>query len=81
MALYLGSDKVKLHLCGVACLLNILTKPPVESSFFLASSDGFVLKDSIGLYLIPKIDNILLSLDNRILTDTNGSHLAFEEGN
>ena len=57
MALYFGSNKVKLHLCGIAWVLNILTKPPVECSIHLFSSDGFLLSDSAGLYLTAKEGN------------------------
>lgn len=81
MALYLGGNKVKINLNGVAYCLNIISKPLVENGDRLLSLDGFILKDSTGLYLIPKSNNVLLSLDNPILTDTNGLHLTSKEGN
>lgn len=58
MALYLGYDGVKkkiimdgstLRLCG-------FIKPSIVENIKLFSSDNYILKDSNGLYLIPKED-------------------------
>lgn len=57
MALYLGSEKVKLNFGGVVChlILPNITKPSADRARLL-SFDGFVLKDSKGRYLVPKED-------------------------
>lgn len=55
MALYLGnSEKLKINLDGVVYYLNLLFEEPIEKGVKLLSSDGFLLKDSNGLYLIIK---------------------------
>ena len=53
MALYLGnSEKLKIYLGDTAYHLNIYSS--VINIIKLLSSDGFVLLDENGLYLIPK---------------------------
>lgn len=84
MALYLGRDRVKINLNGIAYRVNFFSSTIVEPSNRLKSSDGFVLKDSNGIYLIPKlisddIDNVFATSDNYILTDKDGLYLIFEE--
>ena len=82
MALYFGNSKVRINLKGIPCGLHIITEmTPAPSTKWLLSSDGFVLRDSTGVYLIPGFNNVLLSLDNRILADANGLYLASKEGN
>lgn len=54
MALYLGSsDKLKVNLNGFLLHLNFLTSSsqPVTNGIRLLSSEGYILKDSNGLYL------------------------------
>ena len=57
MALYLGSsEKRKVILDGVVYRFNLFTSTPIANFIRLLSSDNYVLKDSKGLYLIPKED-------------------------
>ena len=51
MALYLGGEKVKIHLGAAPCRLEVIFVP---DSIFLLSSDGFVLTDCNGVYLMAK---------------------------
>ena len=86
MALCLGRERVKITLDGVACCLNLFSRTSVVNTVGLMSSDGYVLKDSNGVYVVPKdyigviIDNIILSADNYILTDSNGVYLIAKDG-
>lgn len=80
MALYLGSEKLKINLDGILCHLNIYSKKSITNSIRLLSSDRYILKGSNGLYLIPKVyidlvDDVLSSLDDYILQDSNGLDL------
>lgn len=55
MALYLGSgDKIKIFLNGSLCRLNLLSAQLIITGIKLLTSDGYILKDSNGLYLITK---------------------------
>lgn len=54
MALYLGNQKVKLYLNGELFCLNFFDTAPIVTGIRLFSSDGYVLRDSNGLYLIAK---------------------------
>ena len=54
MALYLGKDKVKINLNGKAYNINLIANLFIPKGVQLLSSDGYILKDSNGLYLIPK---------------------------
>lgn len=57
MALYLGSSKkLKIQLEGVSFRLNIPTPSPITSDIRLLSSEGYILKDINGLYLLAKED-------------------------
>lgn len=51
MALYLGGEKVKLHLGATPCCLEVIAHPPIIKTILL-SSDRFALKDSKGRSLI-----------------------------
>ena len=54
MGLYLGKDKVKINLNGKAYNINLIANLFIPKGVKLLSSDGYILKDSNGLYLIPK---------------------------
>ena len=54
MALYIGYEKVKIILDGVPYKLNLCPDSPIETDARLLSSDGYVLTDLNGTYLIPK---------------------------
>ena len=54
MALHLGSEKVKLNLNGVLYNLNLYSSTPIVETIRLLSSEGYILKDSNDLYLVPK---------------------------
>ena len=85
MALYLGSgEKLRVSLGSTPCLLHLVSVPPDTSGVRLLSSDGFVLRDSYGLYLVPKdsliiSENRLLSADDYMLKDANNAWLFVKE--
>lgn len=54
MALYLGNDKLKINLGNTQCCLNLFSATPILNGISLLSSEGYVLKDSNGLYLTVK---------------------------
>ena len=54
MALYLGSDKVKVNLNGVEYYLNLFSKIVVTNNNMLLSSDNYILTDINGLILTVK---------------------------
>ena len=55
MALYLGnSEKLKIILDNIVYRINIAFDANVENNIRLLSSDGYILKDSNGLYLTIK---------------------------
>lgn len=54
MALYLGSDKIKVNLGGVAYLMNLFTPTLILNGAMLLSSDDYILKDTNGVYLTIK---------------------------
>ena len=54
MALYLGSDKVKINLDNVLYCLNLYSTTPITNGVRLLSLDNYLLKDSNGLYLTAK---------------------------
>lgn len=54
MALYLGSNKVKLNLDGVAYCLNLFSTAPITNGVLLLSSEGYILKDFNKVYLTSK---------------------------
>lgn len=55
MAVYLGSSKkLNINLNGIKYYFNFYSMAPIFSSAKLLSSEGYILKDSNGLYLIAK---------------------------
>lgn len=55
MALYLGSSgDLKVILNGVVYHLNLFSSTPITNGIRLLSSEGYILKDSNGLYLTAK---------------------------
>ena len=55
MALYLGSDKKrKINLNGVTYCLNLFSTTPITNGIRIKSSDGYILKDSKGLFITTK---------------------------
>lgn len=54
MALYIGSDKVKVTLNNVSYYLNLFSTTPITNGVLLLSSEDYILKDSNGLYLTSK---------------------------
>jgi predicted transcriptional regulator len=56
MALYLGNSKRKINLNRLTYRANLSFIKSVINSIKLLSSDGYILKDSNGLYLVAKED-------------------------
>ena len=57
MALYLGSsEKLKINLNNITYYMNLFSENPITNGIRLLSSDGYILKDSNGLYLTFKED-------------------------
>ena len=54
MALYLGTQKVKLTMHNAVRRIHLLTTKPTIIGILLRSSDGYILKDSAGVRLIAK---------------------------
>ena len=54
MATYLGIDKIKINLDNVVYSLNLLSEIPITNGIRLLSSEGYILKDSNGLYITTK---------------------------
>lgn len=55
MALYLGnSEKLKINLDGIVYYLNLFSETPITNGVRLLSSEGYILKDSNGLYVTIK---------------------------
>lgn len=54
MALYLGSNKIKINLGGVVYCLNLYFDTQITNGIRLLSSESYILKDSNGLYLAAK---------------------------
>ena len=55
MALYLGTTKVNLYI-GDSRKLLLVGASNIPEANRLLSSDGFILVDSNGYYLVPKED-------------------------
>jgi hypothetical protein len=79
MALYLGSDQIKINLDSTVYCLNML----VEQLIRLLSSDNCILKSSDGLCLVVNDTGVnkvtILSSDGYILKDLNGLRLIAKE--
>lgn len=56
MALYLGSNQVKLVLNGTLYSINIFSSKPILKGIQLFTLDEYALRDSNGLYLTAKED-------------------------
>ena len=56
MAIYLGGEKVKIILGNNIYIMNILSTSPTIEEIRLLSSEGYILKDLNGLYLIAEED-------------------------
>ena len=54
MALYLGSDKVKINLNNAKYYLNLYTVIPIIDGVKLLSIDNYILRDINGLYITAK---------------------------
>ena len=54
MALYLGRDLVKINIDGATYSLNLFSEIPILNGIILLSSEGYILKDSNGLFLTAK---------------------------
>ena len=55
MALYLGEERMNLHLNDLLLCLNIYSpSDPITEVIRLLSSDNYILKDLNDIYLIPK---------------------------
>ena len=54
MNLYVNGQKQKLYLNGVLYRINLVPTQVITNVVRLLSSDGYILKDSNGLYLTPK---------------------------
>lgn len=54
MALYLGNEKIKINLNQVTYVLNLFSDTLILSGIRLLSSEGYILKDSNGLFLTAK---------------------------
>ena len=57
MALYLGRDKVKINLDNVVYYLNLFSEGLITNGVRILSSEGYILKDSNGLYLTTEEEN------------------------
>ena len=83
MSLYLGGQKVKIHLNGVAYKLNIFSTTPIINGNLLLSSDDYILQDFNGIYLIPNdspaVTVKLVLSDGRTLKESNGLSLVYKE--
>ena len=54
MALHIGSNKVNINLNNVAYYLNLFSESLITNGVVMLTSDGYILKDSNGLYLTLK---------------------------
>ena len=56
MALYISGEKLKINLDNIVYCLNLFSETPIVNGVRLLSSEGYILKDSNGLYLTTKED-------------------------
>lgn len=54
MALYLGSERIKVNINGVVYNLNLFSETSIFNGVLLLSSEGYILKDINELYLTAK---------------------------
>lgn len=54
MALYLGNEKVKIYLNGVAYCLRTSFEAPAINGVRLLTSDNYILKDANRLFVTAK---------------------------
>lgn len=54
MALYIGENKIKIRLNNTLYSLKLFSEIPITNGIRLLSSEGYILKDSSGLYLTTK---------------------------
>ena len=56
MALYLGNGKVKISINDILHSMKFFSEIPITNGIRLLSSEGYILKDSNGVYLTVKED-------------------------
>lgn len=56
MALYLGESKISINNNRIRYLLNLFSEVPILNGLVLLASEGYLLKDSNGIYLTAKED-------------------------
>ena len=54
MPLYLGGNAVKININGIQYYLNLFSTTTIFNGIRLMSSEGYILKDSNGIYLTVK---------------------------
>ena len=54
MGLYLGSNKIKINAENVGYYMHLFSQTPITNGVRLLTSNGYILKDSDGLYLTTK---------------------------
>ena len=80
MALFLGSNAVKLMLKGTAHKINLTNNAITQSGDKLFSLDGYILKDSNGMNLIVEPDGEkVLSSEGYALKDSKDLYLIAKE--
>lgn len=74
MPLYLGSERKKIILNGVAYRLNLFTSSEIiTNGIKLLSSENYVLKDVNGVYLTVEEINYLLDNANYLFTEDDNT--------
>lgn len=58
MALYLGSEKVKINLDGIVYRLNFYTSNLILNGMKLLSSENYILTDKNGLILTANTETL-----------------------
>lgn len=57
MALYLGGNKVKININNVKYSMKFFSETLITNGIRLLSSEGYILKDSNGVYITAKEGN------------------------
>lgn len=78
MTTYLGNQKVRIYLNGIAYRFNLPSLLQDISDIILESSDDYLFADIEGVYLTVQDIVKLLSSDNHRLKDRNGLYLNCE---